>query len=376
VRRDVSRRTAFVANLRPYDPLIARRSGAGVLAAFALIDAVGTQVAPLSPALSVFVGYVLPALLLVWAAILLRAPWRWLDDAMVVNPLLATLIICVLDIVTRDASPGGQIAFCAPVLYAASQLRVAAAALVLVTTICAELLTVLLLEPLGRALTDAAYVSVILVIITLVLTVAGVRQDRLLRQLRELATLDPLTGLVTRRVFDEAAQSALDGAATTGVGLILADIDHFKTVNDTYGHPAGDDALAHVGGLLRGLAGADRVLCRLGGDELAVLVAGASRDAVMLTAETFVDVVHTSPLRHAGSELTLSVSAGVGYAETGGLLLRELYAAADASLYDAKRRGRNRVGRPVDATQAVGAVAALAAENPAGTGTAPASAAS
>jgi diguanylate cyclase (GGDEF)-like protein len=368
----VSRRTAFVANLRPYDPLIARRSGAGVLAAFALIDGVGTQVVPLSPALSVFVGYVLPGLLIAWAVVLMRAPWRWVDDAMVANPLLATALVCVLDIVTRDASPGGQIAFCAPVLYAASQLRVAAAALVLVTTIGGELLTVLLLEPVGRALTDAAYVSVILVIITLVLTVAGVRQDRLLRQLRELATLDPLTGLVTRRVFDEAAQGALDAAASAGVGLVLADIDHFKTVNDTYGHPAGDDALAHVGGLLRGLAGADRVLCRLGGDELAVLLAGASRDAVMLTAETFVDVVNSSPLRHAGSELTLSVSAGVGYADRGGLLLRELYAAADASLYDAKRRGRNRVGPPVDALQAVEAVTALAAEESPGPTRAPA----
>ena len=372
----MSRRTAFMANLGPYDPLIARRSGAGVLAAFALIDGVGTQVAPLSPALSVFVGYVLPGLLLAWAAVLLRGPWRWVDEATVANPLAATVLVCVLDVVTRDASPGGQIAFCAPVLYAASQLRVAAAAVVLVTTIAAELLTVLLLEPVGRALTDAAYVSAILVIITLVLTVAGVRQDRLLRQLRELATLDPLTGLVTRRVFDEAAQAALDGAATAGVGLILADVDHFKTVNDTYGHPAGDDALAHIGGLLRGLAGgADRVLCRLGGDELAVLLVGASRDAVVLTGETLVDVVNSSPLRHAGCELTLSVSAGVGYADHGGLLLRELYAAADASLYDAKRRGRNRVGPPVDASRAVGAVAALATEDPAAASAAPASAA-
>jgi diguanylate cyclase (GGDEF)-like protein len=359
----VSRRTAFVANLRPYDPLIARRSGAGVLAVFALIDAVGTQVAPLGAVLSVVVGYVVPGLLLLWAGVLLRVPSPRLDDFLIVNPLLATALICFLDIVTRDASPGGQIAFCAPVLYAASQLRVAASVVVLVAAIGAELLTVLTLEPLGRALTDAAYVSIILVIITVLLTVANSRQDRLLRRLRDLATLDPLTGLVTRRVFDEEAQLALDAAGSSGVGLILADVDHFKTVNDTYGHPAGDDALAHIAAILRGLVGGDGVVCRLGGDELAVLLPGCGGDAGLAVAETFVDTVHRTPLRHGGGELPLSVSVGVSYATTGGLILRELYAAADASLYDAKRRGRNRAGQPVEAVEAMAA------------GTAPASAA-
>jgi diguanylate cyclase (GGDEF)-like protein len=248
-------------------------------------------------------------MLVVWAAILLRARWRWVDHALIVNPLLAVALIVVLDVLTRDASPGGQIAFCAPVLYAASQLRATAAAVVLGCTIAGEVFTVLMLKPVGQALTDAGYVSIILVAITVLLTVA--------------------------------------------------DVDHFKTVNDTYGHPAGDDALAHVGGILHGLSGQGRVVSRLGGDELAVLLSGASRESVLATAEAFVESVRRSPLRHGGRQIPLSVSAGVGFTDTGALLLRELYAAADASLYDAKRRGRGRVGTPIDAAEAIEAVEAL-----------------
>jgi diguanylate cyclase (GGDEF)-like protein len=345
----VGRAGSLLENIQAYDPVVARRSAAGVLAVFAVIDFVGTMVAPLGAGLTIFIGYVYPVLLLLWACLLLSAPWRWINRSIVVNPLLATMLVGVLDLVTRDASPGGQIAFCAPVLYAASQLRVTGAIIVLVTTIGAELLTVLHLKPVDQALTDAAYVSIILVTITVLLGVAGVRQDRMLKQLRQLAAVDPLTGLVTRRVFDEAALNALRQANSTGIALILADIDHFKTVNDTYGHPVGDDALAHVATLLRTQAGSDGVLCRLGGDEVAVLLPGAAGDTARELADRFVEAVRSTPLRSGGKDLPLSVSAGIGYADRAGILLRELYAAADASLYEAKRRGRDRTGRPVDA---------------------------
>jgi diguanylate cyclase (GGDEF)-like protein len=375
---DVGRARALVANLEPYDPVVARRAAAGVLATFALIDFVGTLVAPLGPWMTLLIGFVNPGILLAWAAVMLRGRWRWIDRAMVVNPLLATVLICVLDLVTRDATPGGQIAFCAPVLYAASQLRITAAVVVLVATIGAELLTVLMLKPLGQALTDAAYVSIILVVITVLLTAAGIRQDRLLKRLQRLAAVDPLTGLVTRRVFDEAALNALRQTSCSGIALVLADIDRFKSVNDTYGHPVGDDALSHVADVFRGQVGSDGVLCRLGGDEIAVLLPGADGDTALALAERLVMAVRGAPLRHAGKELPLSVSTGVAYAAEPGLLLRQLYAAADASLYDAKRCGRDRAGRPVDAAAAalmggadlasgtdMAGTAALAAEPPA-----------
>jgi diguanylate cyclase (GGDEF)-like protein len=345
----VSRVATLAANVQPYDPVVARRAAAGVIAAFAVISFVATMSTQLSHTLTILVGYVYPSSLLVWSLVLMTVRRRWIDTCMIVNPLLATALICLLDIVTRDASAGGQIAFCAPVLYAASQLRITGAVIVLVTTIAAELVTVLLLKPLDEAVADAGNVSIVLVIITVVLVAAGNRQERLLRQVSELAAVDPLTGLVTRRVFDEAAKNALLMAGDRGVALVLVDIDNFKTVNDTYGHPVGDDALAHVADVLRGEVGPTDILCRLGGDELAVLSPGTGVDDAMALAERFVTAVRSSPLGHPDQDLQLTISSGVGCSGGPGIDLRDLYAAADASLYDAKRRGRNRAGHPVHA---------------------------
>jgi diguanylate cyclase (GGDEF)-like protein len=354
------RRAWVVENLQPYDPVAARRSAAGVIAAFAVIDFVGTMVAPLGPWLTIGVGFVFPLLLLTWSAFLLRGRSAWLDRTLVVSPLLATVLVLVLDLATRDASPGGQIAYCAPVLYAASQLRVAGASLVLAAAVAAELVTVLVLLPPARALTDAVYVSVILVMITVLLTGAGIRQDRLRLRLERLAAVDPLTGLVTRRVFDEASHDALGRRPVGGTALVLVDIDHFKSVNDRYGHPVGDDALTHIADLLRGAVGAGDVLCRLGGDELAILLPGTTARGAQAVADRVVETVRSSPLRSGGQDIPLSVSAGVGHADGPQEQLRELYAAADASLYAAKRAGRGRSGAPVGAAGTPGRVPAQA----------------
>jgi diguanylate cyclase (GGDEF)-like protein len=345
----VSRLESLAAGVQPYDPLVARRAAAGVLAAFAVIDFVGTVTAGLSRTLTIVVGYVFPVFLLLWAVVVLRVDRRWVQRCLIVNPLLATALICVIVLATRDTTASGQLAFCAPVLYAASQLRVTGALIVLVSTMGANLVTALLLLPIDQALTNAANVSVILVMITVVLASAGTRQERLLRRLGELAALDPLTGLVTRRVFDEAAQTALLRAGGRGTALVLVDVDNFKTVNDTYGHPVGDDALTHLANVLRTEVDPGNILCRLGGDEVAVLAPGADCASAQALAERFLTAVRASPLRRPGRNLALTISCGVGCVSGPGAELRELYAAADASLYDAKRRGRDRVGSPVDA---------------------------
>jgi diguanylate cyclase (GGDEF)-like protein len=336
-----------LADLGAYDTVSARRSGAGILAVFAAIDLIGTQAIPVGPVLSIFVGFVVPALLLGWAALLLKGRSAWIDSMLVISPLLATVLICVLNLMTHDASPGGQIAFCAPVLYAASQLRRTAAVAALLAALVGEVVTVTLLKPLDQAVVDFSYVSVILVVITVLLISAGRRQNRLVDQLAQLAAVDPLTGLVTRRVLDDAAHRELSGVEHgTGTALVLLDIDYFKTVNDTYGHPVGDDVLAHVAETVRKHAETSAVISRLGGDEIAVLMPRCDMQTAIGTAERFVECVRQNPMPRADGGLELSVSAGVGFAVRNGLSLRELYAAADASLYQAKRSGRGRVGQP------------------------------
>src|SRR3712207_9594909 len=93
--------------------------------------------------------------------------------------------------------------------------------------------------------------------------------------LEQQATLDALTGLVNRRVFDTALERTLTRPADAGTALVLVDVDSFKSINDTYGHPVGDDALVHLAGILRSHArGVDGLLSRLGGDEPAGLLPG------------------------------------------------------------------------------------------------------
>ncbi len=167
-------------------------------------------------------------------------------------------------------------------------------------------------------------------------------------QLRQQAAVDPQTGLVTRRVLDQAAQSALSGAASRlGTALMLVDIDDFKLINDKYGHPAGDEVLVQLAALLiRGCRPND-IVSRLGGDELALLLLGCSQSAMVGRGEDLLNRIRAHPFRlNDEHTITITVSAGLAHAPTHATDLRELYSTADKALYRAKRAGRNRVGGP------------------------------
>lgn len=218
-----------------------------------------------------------------------------------------------------------------------------------------------------------AYLVVTQVICSVVLTRNGTARRRMARLLAAQAGVDPLTGLATRRVLDEAVQRAMvAGQHQAGVALLLIDVDRFKTINDTYGHPVGDAALQHLAQVLAKNLRPDAVIGRLGGDELAVLLPGCEHAVALARAEHLVEAVRGSPLHlpdvpvpdvpgpddtdaqpGGGTVLQLSVSIGVAHApaqESGDLThlgtLTHLYADADASLYQAKRGGRGRVGSP------------------------------
>ena len=143
-----------------------------------------------------------------------------------------------------------------------------------------------------------------------------------------------------------------------GTSLILLDVDRFKHINDTWGHPAGDAALTHLADVLRSHSRPDTVLSRLGGDELAMLLPGCPYDVALRRAWELVEAVRTSPmtLPH-GDQVALSISVGVAHAPVHADSLQGLYTAADLSLYDAKRNGRGRVGgnpQTVEGTSARG----------------------
>src|SRR5699024_3834401 len=131
--------------------------------------------------------------------------------------------------------------------------------------------------PVRTALTETTYFAAAVVTSMTLLVLSGERQDRLVAQLQRQAAIDSLTGLVTRRVLDNAAAAALSGAASElGTGLILIDIDRFKQINDECGHPGGDEVLVQMSQLLMLGVRPDDTVSRMGGDEIAVLLAGCA----------------------------------------------------------------------------------------------------
>jgi two-component system, cell cycle response regulator len=168
---------------------------------------------------------------------------------------------------------------------------------------------------------------------------AGERITSMQSELIALATVDSLTGLLTRRAFVAAAERMLHRAQSgRHFSVFICDLDKFKAINDTYGHEAGDLVLKTVSEELRSLA---VPAGRLGGEELAVLIEGHLDDAVDL-AERFRESVGSLPVR--ANNGTIAVTCSIGAAEwEPGDTLDTLLRRADSALYEAKRAGRNRV---------------------------------
>lgn len=201
-------------------------------------------------------------------------------------------------------------------------------------------------HPPAVAALHVVVLSGVLVLLHLLVGAARGEQARVVRELEARASRDEVTGLLSRSAFRLAARAAVEAvvASRGDVALVLVDVDHFKAVNDTHGHPVGDAALRHVAQVVQaGVRSPDAVVARLGGDELAVLLPGCPRSAALARAQDLVAAVRRHPLDlPTGGRLTLRISAGAALAPEHGDDLDALYAAADAALYAAKRAGRDR----------------------------------
>lgn len=291
------------------------------------------------------VGMLAVLALVVLASWLLRRAHGGNDVCWALFPLFTVVLVVALDLLTRDASITAQIFLFFPALYGASQLRRPGAIIVTAATVLADAAVVFSLLTPQLAFVNVIYMSAALVTSAMLLIKAGERNDALVAKLQRQAAVDPLTGLVTRRVLDSAARTALSGAASEqGTVLILLDVDRFKSVNDEYGHPAGDDVLVQLATIITKRCRPSDVVSRLGGDELALLLSGTPPHVGYERAlELRADVAEHVFRLAEGQELRLSVSVGIAHAPTHALDLRALYSAADTALYDAKRGGRNRV---------------------------------
>jgi diguanylate cyclase (GGDEF)-like protein/PAS domain S-box-containing protein len=186
---------------------------------------------------------------------------------------------------------------------------------------------------------------------------------RLRDALRTQSVRDALTGLYNRRYLEEVLEREVRRAArgVQSLGILMIDLDHFKTFNDTYGHDAGDAVLRETGAALaRGIRAEDFV-CRFGGEEFVVILPTASLEAACMRAERLRSKMKELTILHQGKSMgMLTVSIGVAVFPEHAVSPKELMAAADAALYEAKHRGRDQVSvaalKSVEETAAPGAV--------------------
>jgi diguanylate cyclase (GGDEF)-like protein/PAS domain S-box-containing protein len=167
------------------------------------------------------------------------------------------------------------------------------------------------------------------------------------KMLKRLARIDELSGLYNRRYFyetlkkNEALFSRRNDDVTHTFSLITLDVDHFKTINDTFGHAKGDELIRHISDIMLMNCRSSDIVFRIGGDEFSVVLPDTDRNSAMAQAERIRTRIERTPIILGGNPMRLTVSLGVAcFSEHGSI--EEMIHVADERLYLSKRMGRNR----------------------------------
>ncbi len=164
-------------------------------------------------------------------------------------------------------------------------------------------------------------------------------------RLQELAIRDGLTGLFNRRYLDETLPREISRAKRDGypLAVIMMDIDHFKQINDTYGHPGGDEVLKFLGAVIRQGAREGDIACRYGGEEFVIVLPHMGIEAALVRAEKWRMELEATQVRHGDFNIRFAISAGVSGYPYHATSHENLIECADLALYIAKKGGRNQV---------------------------------
>jgi diguanylate cyclase (GGDEF)-like protein len=270
-----------------------------------------------------------------------RAP-LWLINIL---PSVAAVMVCVPTAVDHSPSPLGPLLLTWPVTFAAAVLTPRAAWITLGVTAAAFAVLASISRGVDGLTLWLEVTASMAVVCWMVVRLRG-QSLRLRSALAELARTDPLTGLANRRGFDEAIEREHSRQRRGGpaMALLLVDVDHFKAVNDSWGHQAGDDVLQALGRLMAARFRAMDVVGRIGGEEFAVLIPDCTMERGYERAVELCDAVRTETLAW-DHPITVSVGVSTSADAAPTPTPAELFAAADGALYAAKDAGRDRVGR-------------------------------
>lgn len=164
-------------------------------------------------------------------------------------------------------------------------------------------------------------------------------------KLLQMATTDELTGLANRRYFMERLNSEFDRTKRyeSKYSLLMIDIDHFKRINDTYGHKAGDLALQGASSVMKKSLRASDIIGRVGGEEFSVILPESELKAALFIAERLREKVEKNPVIHNSQEILITVSVGASQSLAGDQTVDDIIVRADTAMYNSKHDGRNRV---------------------------------
>lgn len=171
-------------------------------------------------------------------------------------------------------------------------------------------------------------------------------KEALIKKMAEMSTRDELTGLYNRRYLREALEREMARAKRYGneLALCMIDLDHFKDINDTFGHPAGDSALAHIGEILNRSIRQSDLACRYGGDEFAIILPNATVEEASKVCERIRKLVARYQFPHESRTFRLTTSIGVAaFDPSCHRSAVDLLSSADQALYGSKKEGRNGV---------------------------------
>ena len=184
-----------------------------------------------------------------------------------------------------------------------------------------------------------------LALVILIFTIVGTRFWRTHKRVRQLAEYDPLTGIYNRGHFTQVTNSALKYCqnAKQDLSLIMFDLDHFKKVNDIFGHACGDWALKETIKACKGIGRQNDIFARLGGEEFCLVLPSCNIDAAMLRAEACRAAIEAIITEESGHDFSITASFGVTDVKRSGFTLDKLLADADMAAYTSKNTGRNRV---------------------------------
>lgn len=265
-------------------------------------------------------------------------PWLWVAAAWGALPLLLAAAV----IATGGPTSPVLMWFALPAVTLGARFDPWGMIVGTVYLVVVFLLSTVVVDPASASAHSQALVATLaLVLSTVILSGALVESDRAHRR---RSTLDPLTGLFNRNALEQRL-AELDGApcdARKGGqshALLLCDLDHFKRVNDELGHAAGDAVLQDVAYTMRAVLRAGDSIYRIGGEEILVVLPGASEKDAVVVAERLRQAVRKR--RPVGVEVTISIGAAVTKPDT--VNTDDLVARADAALYSAKANGRDAV---------------------------------